>query len=184
MEDWVSKLEEIVRLDKQVKKKLEQVEKLSGLVSYFKEYVECDPYNVDCDHVSYGEWVNRLKEWVELYARVEKIKDPRKIPEKIPWKFKVYLNYAEGKVLEICSKDRTFDCVVVDKKLPLDEEARKKILTETKRKIEKLLDEMPLELARLVLTVLTEILPSIKHRIEWLEQDYRKLEQKIKEVYR
>ena len=181
MMDWVESLKEIINLSKGLEKRLRAVEKLSGLVRFFDDYIECDPYNEDCYHVGYGDWVKGLKDWVDFYHSVRKAK-PEEIPDKTPWEFRIHVDYKDAEITNICRKENYGDCIDVYAKLPLDEEAKKKILAEAKKKIEKTIDYLPVELARLTLTVLTEILPTIKDRLERLEQDYHKLREKLEKV--
>lgn len=182
VKDWVETLKTIIRLSGAVEKRLERIVKLSGVVGYLEDYIECDPYYSDCYHVSYGEWIERLKDWVYLYERVSETREPRLILYELPYKFNARVNYSELRLLQICRKESLVDCIVVDKPLPLDNEAKEKILSEAKKKIEEMMEHMPIELAKLVLTLLVEILPSMKHEIQHLRDDYKRLQQQIEEV--
>lgn len=174
-------LEKIIHLDEAVKKRLEHVVVLSNLVKWLKKYIDCDPYNEYCYHVSFSDLIKRLDDWVWFYNEVMSA-SPARIIDEVSWRFRSSIDYENLKVIEICRKEDFVDCISVDEKLPFSEEAKKKILEKAKEKIEKIVDSLPVEFARLILTITKEILPSIHYEIERLERDYEELERRIKDV--
>ena len=172
-------IKRIIELDARLEKLIKRVEELHYFAKHLKKYILCDPYSGDyCPDDDEG-FIGKLYEWVSLYnIMIEK--EPYKILDL--YGISARIDYANLVLDQLCLKDHLFECVDVNVKLPLDDEAKKKILSKIKEKIENMVrNQTTLALADRILAI-REILYGLDYEIDQLRKQYNELKQKIEKV--
>jgi len=172
-------LRRVLDVDDRVAKRLAELGELEVFVRHLEQYMMCDPYNMEC-LAGYGNYTREIEDWLWLYDKVGE-SEPGEILESIKWRFKPIINYADAELLRICREKDWGDCIDVNAKLPLDQAAKTKILEEIKKKLSHILERLPVEYLRIIMSI-KEILEGIEKEIHRLQEDYKRLRQDYQEL--
>jgi hypothetical protein len=162
---WIDELKQVVKISDSVEEKLQVLDRIEKTLTFiYDKYLYCGE---ECEGPP--RFIDDLKHWLELYTCIA-MREPSEILDRcvekagVDWKTMV--------IYKICVKP--FECIDINERLPLDNDAKQSIMMSIKNKIMQLVDDVHNAYAE-TLIALVRLVREVIDDVEDLKSKYKDL---------
>ncbi len=175
---WLDELKQVVEISDSIEEKIQVLDRINETLAFiYDKYLYCDE---EC--AGFARFIDNIKRWLKLYTCIAE-RDLGEILDRCVDNVhvKAVVEYKTMTVYKICVNH--FECIDINERLPLGNNAKQSITSSIKNKIMQLIDDVHNAYAE-TLIALARLVSEVIDHVEDLKSKYKDLYEEIARLAR